>query len=107
MVTADRSDELEPLPPFRRGAGQAMLNDVRTSIRHLWWLAGVPAAFCWLLIAYLAAIEAIQAVQGGETEHSPFSVLLYLLVPALVLTCAALGLRRQNREHASRPPSQH
>lgn len=75
-----------------------MLSDVRASIRHLWWVAGVPAALCWLLIAYLAAIEAIQAVQGGDTEHSPFSVLLYLLGPALVLTCAALALRRWSRE---------
>jgi hypothetical protein len=74
-----------------------MLNDVRDSNRRLWWAAGAPALVCWTLIAYLAAIEVIQAGQGGDTEHSPLSVLLYLLGPTLLLTWTAVALHRWGR----------
>lgn len=62
------------------------------------WLLFLPAALCWLLVAYLAWIEVLDVLRGEETEHSPLIVLLYLLPVALVLTwwpwrCAGLSSR--------------
>lgn len=58
------------------------------------WLLFLPAALCWLLVAYLAWIEVLDVLRGEETEHSPLIVLLYLLPVALVLTWLAVALRR-------------
>jgi hypothetical protein len=48
----------------------------------------------WVLIGFLLSVEVQSLVTGAETEHSPLQVvLLYLLLPAVGLTAAALRLR--------------
>lgn len=68
----------------------------RRAARRRWWpLAATPAAVLWAMIALLLSIEVQDLVTGAETEHSPLAVvLLYLLLPAVALTWAAVRLRR-------------
>lgn len=54
----------------------------------------LPAAVCWFIVVFLAAIEVLHVMREDETEHSPLLVLAYILPLAVALTVAAMALRR-------------
>jgi hypothetical protein len=68
----------------------------------LFVLSLVVAVGLWAMIAFLLSVEAQALLTGAETEHSPLAVvLLYLLLPAVGATAAAVRLRPVRRR---RPP---
>lgn len=74
-----------------------MLADVKPASGRAWFLLGVPAMTLWCLVAYLGVIEVNYVLRGEGTEHSPLLVMGYLLAPALLLSWAAVALRRRTR----------
>ncbi len=71
-------------------------NDAPPMSARPWWYppAVGTAAVLWVFIAYLGFIEVNDLVRGSETEHSPVPVIAVLLLPAGLLTWAALAARR-------------
>jgi hypothetical protein len=58
---------------------------------------GVAAVLLWVVVAYLLALEAQTAIEGSDTEHSPWHVARVALPLALLATAGWYAARRTLR----------
>ena len=56
------------------------------------------AVAAWLVVGYLLLLEAHTAIEGSETEHSPFAVARVVAPVAVVASIAWYVLRRRGQQ---------
>ena len=61
--------------------------------RVLFWVCAVAASVFWAVALVMGGLEILQQVQGGDTEHTPRTLALLSLGPAVLLTAIAYAAR--------------